>query len=136
MSAGGPTVADEAQPFWDASRSRTLVLPWCGACDRAHWYPRAACPWCLGPDIDWRPSPGAGTIYAVSVHHRPGMGRTQDDCPYVVALVDLPEGVRILANVVDCEPAAVRIGDPVRLTWRPLDDGRHLMTFTPTTKAG
>jgi len=136
MSGSAPIEADEASPFWHASRSKVLVLPWCTACERPHWYPRVACPTCLGSDLVWRPASGNGTVYAVSVHHRPGMGRSPNDCPYTVALVDLPEGVRMLANVVDCEPSEVEVGDAVQVSWRPLDDGRHLITFAPTSKAG
>jgi uncharacterized OB-fold protein len=131
MSRLAPAVTDETAAFWDATRQRVLVLPWCSTCGRVHWFPRAVCPGCLGPELEWRPSTGDGTVHAVSVHHRPGMGRTADDCPYAVALVDLPEGVRILAEVVDCEPDDIAVGDPVRLAWRPLDDGRNLIAFTP-----
>jgi uncharacterized OB-fold protein len=52
--------------------------------------------------------------------------------PYVVALVDLPEGARVITNVVGCDPADVRVGLPVTLDWEPLSDGRHLAVFRPS----
>jgi uncharacterized protein len=61
----------------------------------------------------------------------PGPGRTASDVPYVVALIDLPEGVRMMSNVVNCEPDDVFVGMDVKLTWRAMSDGRHLLQFEP-----
>jgi hypothetical protein len=126
-----PPASEASAPFWDATRERRLSLPWCTACGTALWFPRETCPACLGDAIEWRDAAGTGTVHAVSVHHRPGPGRDPADGPYVVALVDLPEGVRVMANVVDCAPGSVAIGDPVRVAWRALSDGRHLIQFAP-----
>ena len=124
--------SEESAPFWDATREQRLVLPWCADCDRAFWYPRVVCPRCLGDAVEWRPASGDATVYAVSVHHKPGPGRVPEDGPYAVALVELPEGPRLLSNVVGCPPDDVAVGMPVRLTWHPLSDGRHLPQFTPS----
>jgi uncharacterized OB-fold protein len=63
--------------------------------------------------------------------HRPGPGRDEADGPYVVALIDLVEGVRMMSNVVGCPPEDVTVGMPVRVVWEPLADGRHIPQFTP-----
>jgi uncharacterized OB-fold protein len=70
-------------------------------------------------------------VYAASVHTRPGPGRIAEDGPYVVALVDLDAGVRMMGNVTNCDPDAVRVGMRVVLVWEPLSDGRHLPVFQP-----
>jgi uncharacterized OB-fold protein len=127
-----PPPADEtSEPFWSATRDRRLVLPWCTACDQAMWYPREVCPSCLGSAVEWRLAAGTGTVYAVSVHHKPGPGRDPGDVPYAVALIDLPEGVRMMSNVVGCAPDSVTVGMPVQVAWHPLSDGRHLPQFAP-----
>jgi uncharacterized OB-fold protein len=54
-----------------------------------------------------------------------------DRCPFAVALIDLDEGVRVMSNVVDCDPEAVTVGQAVEVAWEPLSDGRHLMVFRP-----
>jgi uncharacterized OB-fold protein len=126
-----PPVSDESLPFWDATREQRFVLPWCAECDAAIWYPRAFCPRCHGDAIEWREDAGIGTVHAASVHFRPGPGRDADDGPYVVVLVDLDAGVRLMSNVVDCEPTAVGVGMRVALAWEPLSDGRHLPVFQP-----
>jgi len=87
------------------------------------------CPRCLSDIVDWRGATGNGVVYAASVQHLPGPGRDAADGPYVVALIDLVEGVRVMANVLDCAPDDVCVGMPVRATWLPLSDGRQLLQF-------
>jgi len=70
-------------------------------------------------------------VYAASVHTRPGPGRAAEDGPYVVVLVDLDAGVRLMSNVTGCDPDAVVVGMRVTVTWEPLSDGRHLPVFQP-----
>ncbi len=123
-----PPVSDVSAPFWDASRSRQLVMQWCIPCDAVVFYPRATCPRCLGGQLEWRSSRGTGVVYAVSVEHRPPAG----EAPYAVALVDLDEGARMMTNVVGCDPLSVTIGMPVSVTWEALPDGRNLPLFAPT----
>jgi hypothetical protein len=120
-------------PFWEATRVRQLVLPWCTGCERAVWFPREICPHCRGTSFDWRPASGAGEVHAVSVHHQTGLGRDPADGPYAVALVQLPEGVRMMSNIVGCALEDITVGMPVRVTWMPLPDGRHLPQFAPRT---
>jgi uncharacterized OB-fold protein len=51
--------------------------------------------------------------------------------PYALALVDLDDGARLMTNVVGRDAADVRVGQRVRATWEPLEDGRHLLLFEP-----
>jgi uncharacterized protein len=131
-----PPVSEDTEPFWDATRERRLVLQWCTRCERAVFHPRAACPRCLGDHLEWRPSAGRGRVHAASVQHRPGNPFMAGRVPYVVALVDLDDGVRMMTNVVDCDPGDVTIDMPVEVTWEPLPDGRHLPLFAPAERAG
>jgi uncharacterized OB-fold protein len=126
-----PPVSPGTEPFWDATRRHALVLPWCTACERAMWYPREVCPACLESNIEWRPAAGIGTVYATTVNHLPGPGRDASDVPYVVALIDLSEGVRMMSNVVNCAPDEVVVGMPVQITWMAMSDGRNLPQFEP-----
>lgn len=125
--------ADElSAPFWEATRERRYLLQWCTACERAIHYPRFVCPSCGGDALEWRPSTGAGTVHARTVVHVAAVPWMAGRLPYVVALVDLDEGVRVMGNVVDLDgvdPASVAIGDRVELTWEALPDGRHLPQF-------
>jgi uncharacterized protein len=125
-----PQPGDASAPYWEGTRAQQLVLQWCLDCEQPVHYPRVACPRCLGARFEFRPASGHGTVHAVVVDHRPP-SPFGDDAPYAVALVDLDEGVRLITNVVGCEPHDVAVGMPVRVTWEPLSDGRHLPLFEP-----
>ncbi len=126
-----PTSSPESEPFWAATRERRLVLQWCTSCGLAVQYPRSFCPHCSAPrsSLEWREASGRATVYAVTVEHRPD--RMGTDAPFAVALVELEENVRLMTNVVGCEPEDVRIGMAVRVVWEELDDGRNLPLFEP-----
>ena len=126
-----PPVTELSAPFWNATRDERFLLPWSTAREVPMWFPREVDPADPGQPIEWREASGEGTVYAVSVHHKPGPGRDPADGPYAVALVDLAEGVRMMANVVGCPPDEVAVGAAVRLVWQPLSDGRNLPQFTP-----
>jgi uncharacterized OB-fold protein len=127
-----PPTSAAAAPFWEATREPRLVLQWCRSCERPVHFPREACPRCLGADLEFRPASGRGVVHAVTVIPAGANPTMAGRGPYVVALVDLAEGVRVLTNVITDHPAAVAIDDPVTVAWEPLADGRHLPVFVPT----
>ena len=127
-----PTETELAQPFWEATRQRSLVAQHCDACRSWIWYPRSFCPTCLGDSLEWRETSGQGRVYTFNVMRKPGNPMMADEVPYVIALVDLDEGYRMSTNIVGVEPEQVRCDQRVRVDWsRGLDDGRRLPLFTP-----
>jgi uncharacterized OB-fold protein len=129
-----PSPSAATRPYWDATRERRLLLQWCPTCRIHVHHPREACPRCLGQDLTWVESQGHGALHAVSVHHRPFGALSMEDCPYVVAFVDLDDGVRFLANVVEADLGRVEVGDRVELAWVPVADGYHLPAFRPAER--
>lgn len=127
-----PPQSDYGTPYWDATRDERLLVPYSTTTGLPFWYPREVAPDTLTPDVDWREASGQGVVYAVSVMHKPGPGRDPAAGPYAVALIDLPEGVRIMSNVVGIEPDAVTVGMAVTVCWHELSDGRKLPMFQPT----
>ena len=127
-----PPASEYGQPFWDASRDERLVIPYSTATGEPFWYPREVAVDSLGDGVEWREASGKGTVYAVSVQHNAGMGRDPAEGPYAVVLVDLPEGIRIMSNVVGCDPDAVTVGMAVTVSWHELSDGRKLPMFAPS----
>ncbi len=126
-----PPEDETSRPFWEATRTRRLLYQWCTVCDRPVFFPRDICPGCLGSTLEWRESSGRGTVYTFSNVHRPQMPNFALPAPYTVALIELAEGVRLMSNVVNCDPEQVRVGMAVKVTWERLDDGRHLPQFEP-----
>src|SRR5205814_4069294 len=80
------------------------------------FYPRSICPACMSDRIAWIESTGRGTVYSYTIVHR-APAQFAEDVPYVVALIDLAEGVRMMSNVVGSPPAAVHIGAPVEVVF-------------------
>jgi len=130
-----PPIGPESGPFWEATREGRLLVQWCTACDRGIFYPRSFCPFCGadGSALTWREASGRGSVHAATVEHNPAATGTtfSGGEPYVVALVDLEEGVRMMTNVIGCPPERVHAGMAVTVTWEPLSDGRQLPQFTP-----
>ncbi|HYY05798.1 MAG TPA: zinc ribbon domain-containing protein, partial [Candidatus Limnocylindria bacterium] len=82
MSRIEPPVGPTTAPFWDATRERRFLLQWCTACEATVFYPRDVCPRCLGSALEWREADGRGTVYAVSVQHKPANPSMADRVPY------------------------------------------------------
>jgi len=119
-----PVITAESKPFFDAARQRRFLLPVCTACSRAHWYPRAICPFCASDKLEWREASGKGTIYTFSV-----MRRVKE--PYIIAHVTLAEGPTMLTNIVACDAADVRIGQAVTVVFQDTDNGPPVPMFRP-----
>lgn len=99
-------------------RSETggLQLGHCRSCDAVHYYPRRVCPFCFSLDVDRQASSGRGRIYSYSLTDRGPNG------PYVLAYVTLDEGVSLLTNIIDADPADLAIGQSVEVAFRTVDD--------------
>ena len=119
-----PSVSVETQAFWNAAREGRFVVPTCTACGRAHWYPRAICPFCSSGEIAWRDASGQGTIYTFSV-----MRRARE--PYVIAYVTLAEGPTMMTNIVDCDFDRLHIGQPVSVVFKDTENGPPVPMFKP-----
>ena len=118
-----PLVNAEIRPYFDAAAQGRLLIKRCQDCGEPHFYPRAHCPHCFSARTEWQEASGSGTIYAFSVMR---VGE-----PFVIAYVTLDEGVTMLTNIVDCDPAQVRIGQPVRVVFRPTDGEAIVPMFAP-----
>jgi uncharacterized OB-fold protein len=120
-----PAVNPETKPFWDAARVGRFLVPFCAACGKAHWYPRAICPFCAGDKVEWREASGKGTIYTFSV-----MQRVKE--PYAIAHVTLAEGPTMLTNIVNCDFDKLHIGQPVAVVFQETEGGPPVPMFKPT----
>jgi uncharacterized protein len=119
-----PKVLPESLPFWQAADEGRLVLKSCRTCGQVHHYPRDICPFCLSDETEWIAADGTGTVYSFST-----MGKGED--AYTLAYVTLAEGVTVMTNLVDCDPARVAIGQAVRVVFRPSQGGHAVPMFTP-----
>ncbi len=119
----------ESAPFWEAAKAHKLMLQHCTGCDRFIHYPRAVCPHCNGPSMDWRDASGEGTIHSFTVARRPAGPAFKEDVPYVVVLVDLKEGPRMMSNLVTDDVDGVKIGQAVEVLFDDVTEEITLPKF-------
>jgi hypothetical protein len=124
-----PLVNEESRPFWEGCKRHQLVLQHCRDCGAYVYYPRALCKACHSDRLHWEPVSGEGTIYSYTVCHRPAGPAFKGDVPYVVALIELKEGPRMLSNIVTDDPESVRIGQAVRVTFDDVTEEITLPKF-------
>lgn len=128
-----PVPDHESAEFWGRVAAHALALQRCLACRAFRFYPRALCPECLSDRAEWVPVSGRGTVYSFTVCYRPASEAFAAATPYIVALVDLAEGVRLLTNLVGCAPAEARVGMPVALGYDDAD-GVTLYNVSPARR--
>lgn len=116
--------------FWAAAARRELVIQQCADCGAHQFYPRPFCLACGSKVLDWSEAKGTGTVYSLSeVHMSPA---PELETPYVVAIVELDEGPRLMTNIVN---GRCGIGDRVRLSWRDRSGKPPVPVFEPAGDA-
>ena len=119
-----PRPSTESLPYWEAAKQHRLVLPHCRDCG-AFWFPPSAkCRHCLSANFAWDEVSGQGRIYSFVVYHRHYHPGFEFELPYVVAVIELREGPRLLSNIIGTAWQDVRCDLPVRVVFD--DDPRGL----------
>lgn len=99
--------------FWSAASEGRLLYQQCPSCGHRQFYPRALCTAC-GADPEWAEATGRGTVHTFTVIRQQGAKPFRDEVPYVVAVVELEEGPRMMGNITGCPVEDVAIGMAVR----------------------
>jgi uncharacterized OB-fold protein len=110
-----PRITPDTQAFWDGCAAGELRVQRCTACDARQFPPRGRCGECSGTEFEWTSNDLRGEIYSFTVVHRAPIQAFRADCPYVLALVDVAPGARLMLNVTGCDPDAVYIGMQVAI---------------------
>ena len=126
-----PHVDEESRPFWEALQRHELYIQKCRDCGDLRYHPRALCTNCLSSRTEWVHSKGNGTIYTFTVTNQNQAPGFRESLPYVMAWVDLDEGVKMLTNIVDCPPQEVKIGMPVEAVFEDVTPEVTLVKFRP-----
>ena len=125
-----PHPTPESKPFFDALKERRLLIQRCEECGLAYYYPRPFCPACLSGRVEWEQASGRGKLYSFVINQRAAPGFV---APYIIAVVELDEGPRMMTNLVDVEPdpELVRCEMPVEIVFDDVDDNFTLPRFRP-----
>jgi uncharacterized OB-fold protein len=105
-----PDTRNAGEKFWIAAAEGVLLVPKCTACSCTFWHPRPRCPHCGSTSVDWIKATGNGTIHTFTVVRQSGDPYFKTKLPYVVAMVELDEGIRIMSNIVDTPLGVLHIG--------------------------
>jgi uncharacterized protein len=128
-----PMITPESERYWQGCKQHELWLRYCNPCAKTYFYPRDFCPVCGSRDVTWKQASGRGTIYTFAIVQRAPTPGFAEDVPYVNAIVELEEGGRMLASLIDVEPdpAKVSVGMPVEVAFEDITEEISLPRFRP-----
>lgn len=129
MPSPRPTLDDA--PYWQACQDKQLVIRHCEHCHQFFHPPLPMCQKCGSFNLSWKPVSGDGTVYSYTVGHHAVHPSLKGHAPYnvCVVLLDDADDVRLVSNVVDVEPAELKIGLPVSVCFEAAGDGTLLPRF-------
>lgn len=136
MSESGsvaPIPTEHSLPYWQSARNGALALLRCEDCGRWIHYVKLQCPNCGSRMLSWSPSSGKGKLYSYSVLHRAASPLFKDKVPYVLAIIELDEGIKIMSHLVGCDPEQVRVGMEVETVFGEIDEQRAVPYFQPVS---
>jgi uncharacterized protein len=135
MSADGPQrplpafPEPDTEPFWAATAGHRLTYQACRQCGQVVFYPRRHCTGCTSGDLEWLDSAGRGTVYSFTVIRQNGQPFFRARIPYIVGLIDLDEGFRMVAEI-EAAPHEVRVNQRVAVSWED-HPGLSIPVFRP-----
>ena len=131
-----PLIVPESERYWLGAKKHEFWLRYCHECKKTYFYPRDICPDCFSRNTEWRRASGRGRLYTYAIVHRGPLPSFRDAVPYVVAMIDLEEGGRMMTNLVDVEPSpeAIQVGMPVEVVFDDVTDEITLPKFRPVQR--
>ena len=126
-----PVTDEDTRPFWDYCKKHELRAQKCLKCAGLHYPPSPLCPHCLSMESEWVKLSGKGKVFTYIVAHRRYHPGFSAELPYVVAVIETDEGLRMLSNVMGCKPDAVRIDMPVEVVFEDAGPEFALPKFRP-----
>jgi uncharacterized protein len=125
-----PTISPDTAFFWEGLREHKLLIQRCTECQAQRHPARPMCPQCNSLSWDTFQSSGRGSVYSYVMPRYPKMPFLE--YPYIVVLVELDEGIRIVSNLRDIDPDDVRVGMTVEVFYETFDGDLVLHQFRPT----
>ncbi len=130
-----PVATPESKPYWDGLKEHRLMLPTCEDCNSPHFYPRPFCPIpdCFSWKIGWSQASGKGKVHTFVISHQPIPPYNSEDNPppYVIAVIELEEGPRLMSNLIMDDPYQTRVDMDVEIVYDDVTDEVTLPKFKP-----
>lgn len=131
-----PVVTPATRPYWEGTLVGELRLQQCNPCDAHVFYPRPSCPHCGSTDLAWKRASGRGKLFSYVISHLAAPG-WEGETPYVIAVVQLDEGPRMMANLLGVEPCPdqLPLDMPLEVCFEPRGP-QALPMFKPAAAGG
>ena len=127
-----PEFRPETKPYWEGTKKHELLLPRSKEGGEFFFYPRALSPGeDMSENLEWVKASGKAKVWTYAIHHMGPTKAYKGDPPYVVALVELEEGVKMMTNIVDCDPHDVKVGMELEVVFDDVTDEVTLPKFKP-----
>jgi uncharacterized OB-fold protein len=126
-----PRPSAESKPYWDAAREHRLVVQKCNACGEFWFPPSQRCAHCLSDHHAWTEVKGTGKVFSFVTYQRLYHKGWDGEVPYVVAVIELDEGPRMLSTVVGVAPEKVACDMAVKVVFDDVTADATLPKFTP-----
>jgi uncharacterized OB-fold protein len=125
-----PVLDGDSKPYWEGVEQGELRIQLCSDCNKHIFYPRSICPHCFSDHVEWVTASGRGRIHSYTVVHQ-SYGPFAAQTPFVVAIIELEEGVRLMSRVVGSREH-IAIDKPVEVFFEKPDDNLTLPYFKIT----
>lgn len=122
-------VTEISQGFWDAVSEGRLAIQRCTSCGLLRHYPQLRCPACHGEGFDWQTVSGRGHVHSYTVAHRAFHPAWQAHVPYVIATIELDEGVRLVCDLPGVAPGTIAIDQRVAVRFEDLPGQGRMPRF-------
>lgn len=123
-----PVPSRTSKPFWDACRNGKFMLQYDPAAKKYQFFPRPVSVYSGSDKLEWREASGRGTLVARTNVQVPLRG-FEKLVPFVLAAVNLEEGVRVVARLVGVSYEQAKPGTKVRVCWEELPGGMRMFAF-------
>ena len=127
-----PDPTPDTAPYWEGMKQGRLLLQACADCGKVRHYPRPVCPHCYSLAHRWVEAKGTGAVHSWTISHHAFHPGFKPELPYILATVDLAEGVRMQAQLKVADAKALKLGLPVKVAFEAATKDLVLPVFVPT----
>ncbi|MBA3029637.1 MAG: Zn-ribbon domain-containing OB-fold protein [Desulfobacteraceae bacterium] len=126
-----PKIQPWSKEYWKGTKEHKLLIQTCNECEAKIFYPRKFCPECWSGNLGWTEAKGTAKVYSFTITRDMVEPKFMPDLPYVLAMVDLDEGIRMMTRIVECDHDKIQIGMDVEVVFEDISDDCALPMFRP-----
>lgn len=134
LTSAVPAPTEHGFPYWRGARNHELRFLRCGDCGRWVNYVKLQCPNCGSRALSWNACSGKGRLYSYSILHRASSPAFKEKVPYVLAVIELEGGIKMMSHLINCDLAQVDVDMEVEVVFDDIDDEIAVPYFQPASR--